>query len=194
MILNYLIFKEDYFMVWLIILAIIVVILIWFIATYNKFVTLRAKVDEAFSSMDVFLKKRYDLIPNLVSTVKGYASHEKNTLKEVVEARGKALNGNVKQRAEAEGELSSALSRLLMLKESYPELKADSQFKELSGELTSIEGEIERSRRYYNSSARGLNEYARKIPSCFVASFMKIEQVEYFTVNEEERKNVKVEF
>ena len=174
--------------------VVLLIILVWFVITYNKFVSLKAKVDEAFSSMDVFLKKRYDLIPNLVSTVKGYASHEKTTFQKVVEARGNALNGNIQERAKAEGELSNALSKLLMLKESYPALKADLQFKQLSEELTNIEGEIEKSRRYYNGSARQLNEYAKKITSCIMDSLARVKEIEYFTIKEEERENVKVEF
>lgn len=183
-------------MKWFIVLLVIaIIILIWFITTYNRFVTLRAKVKEAYSTMDVFLKKRYDLIPNLVSTVKGYAAHEKTTLEEVVEARGKALSGSGADKAKAEGELTNALSKLLMLKEAYPELKADTQFNKLSDNLSHLEEEIERSRRYYNGVVRALNEYILKVPSCIVASIMKVKEEAYFEVSSDsERENIKVEF
>ena len=104
-----------------IIIAIVVIILIWAVATYNKLINLRMKVKESFSTIDVFLKKRYDLIPNIVETVKGYATHEKTTLNQVVEARNRAVSAPIEERGKYEGELSNALSRLFMLSESYPD-------------------------------------------------------------------------
>ena len=115
-------------MVKYIIIALVVIILIWAVATYNKLISFRMKVKEGLSTIDVFLKKRYDLIPNLVETVKGYASHEKTTLNQVIEARNKAISAPIEDKSKYEGELSNALSKLLMLSENYPNLKADSQF------------------------------------------------------------------
>lgn len=177
-------------------IGIIAVVLIWFIVTYNSFISLKAKVKESFSTMDVFLKKRYDLIPNLVETVKGYTSHEKDTLEEVVRARNSAISTkNVSEKLKNEGELTNALSRLLMLQENYPNLKADTQFINLQDSLNKIEDEIERSRRYYNGVVRKLNEKVKMIPSCIIASIMNINEEPYFEIEDtNERNNVKVKF
>ena len=182
-------------MIKFIIIAIVVILLIWGVTTYNKLVSLRIKVKEGFSTIDVFLKKRYDLIPNLVETVKGYASHEKTTLSDVISARNKAVSAPIEDKSKAEGELTNALSRLLMLTENYPDLKADKQFINLQDQLKSLESEIEKSRRYYNGTVRELNTTIQKVPSCIIASIFKFKEEPFFELeNEDERKNVKVEF
>ena len=144
---------------------------------------------------DVFLKKRYDLIPNLVETVKGYAKHEKDTLSQVVEARSKAVSCSPEEKAKYEGELSNALSRLLMISENYPDLKADTQFVNLQNQLQQIESEIEKSRRYYNGLVRELNTFIQKVPTCIVASMFKFKEEPFFELeNKSERENIKVQF
>lgn len=177
------------------VIAVIAIIIIWFIVTYNNFVALRNKVKEGYSTIDVFLKKRYDLIPNIVETVKGYAKHEKETLNEVIKARGNALGSSEENRAEKEGELTRALGKLLMLTENYPDLKADKQFLNLQEQLKVIESEIERSRRYYNGVVKEMNVAVEKIPSCLVASLCNFKTEKYFEIiNNEERNNVKIQF
>jgi LemA protein len=177
--------------------AVVLVILIglWFVISHNSFITLITKVEEAFSTIDVYLKKRYDLIPNLVATVKGYASHEKETLDAVITARSKAMSSAPEQKSQTEGELSQALGRLLMLGEQYPNLKADTQFMQLQQELSNIESEIERARRYYNGIVAQLNRKVRQIPSCFVASAFHFTERPYFELEDAaQREAVKVEF
>lgn len=182
-------------MIGIIIVVIAVVIVFFFISIYNNLVSLRMKVREGFSTIDVFLKKRYDLIPNLVETVKGYANHEKETLNQVIEARGKALSSSVDDKLKYEGELSNALSRLLMLSENYPDLKADTQFVNLQNQLQQIESEIEKSRRYYNGVVREFNTSIQKFPNCIVASMFKFKEEIFFELESiNERENIKVEF
>lgn len=167
----------------------------WFILTYNNFIALRTRVKEGFSTIDVFLKKRYDLIPNLVETVKGYAKHEKDTLDKVISARGKALGSLPEDKGKNEGELSSAISRLLAIAESYPDLKADSQFLNLQEQLRIIESEIEKSRRYYNGVVRELNIAVQKIPGCIVASICNFKEEPFFEIeNQGEKENIQVKF
>jgi len=182
-------------MTWIIILVIAGVVVIWSVSTYNKLVSLRMNVKEGFSTIDVFLKKRYDLIPNLVETVKGYASHEKETLQNVVQARGNAISSSHQYKAKYEGELSNALSRLLMISENYPDLKADNQFINLQKELQNIESEIEKSRRYYNGTVKNLNKTVQSVPSCIIASLFKFKEESFFELeNTAERENIKVKF
>ena len=179
----------------IIILIVLVLIVLWAVTTYNKLVSLRINVREGFSTIDVFLKKRYDLIPNLVETVKGYASHEKDTLNQVVAARGNAISSSPQDKLKYEGELSNALSKLLMISENYPDLKANSQFINLQNELKNIESEIEKSRRYYNGTVKNLNKSIQTVPSCIVASLFGFKEEPFFELeNTEERKNVQVKF
>lgn len=182
-------------MIGIIILVVVVVILLWGVATYNKLISLRMNVKEGFSTIDIFLKKRYDLIPNIVETVKGYANHEKETLQNVIAARGNAISSTPEQKAKYEGELSNALSKLLMISENYPDLKADTQFINLQKELQNIESEIEKSRRYYNGTVKNLNKAIQSVPSCIIASMFKFKEEPFFELeNAEERKNVQVKF
>ena len=177
-----------------IILGIIVLVVIWIAATYNKFVGMKTRVEEAFSTIDVFLKKRYDLIPNVVETVKGYAGHEKETLEAVISARNKAISSSPAEKGAAEGELTNALSRLLMLSEAYPDLKANTNFTELQRQLGTMESEIEKARRYYNGIAAQMNEAVLKFPSNLVASMFGFKKVPFFEAEAEHRENVKVTF
>jgi LemA protein len=184
-----------------IIIAIVVVVFIiglvvWLISMYNKFVSMRNGVEEAFSTMDVYLKKRYDLIPNLVSTVKGYAKHEKETLENVIKARNMAMNSQTSEEKVAnENVLSGALKTLFAVAENYPELKADSQFLSLQSTLNSIETDIASSRKYYNGNVKTYNIKVEAFPSNIVAKWFKFAKKPLYEVdNNEERKNVKVEF
>lgn len=180
----------------IIIIAVIVILILWFISTYNSMSKLRLRVQEAFADMDVFLKKRYDLIPNIVETVKGYAKHESETLEKVISARSKALTGSAPvEKLANEKELSSCMSRLLMLTENYPELKADTQFIKLQNQLNAIENDIAQSRKYYNGIVRTYNSKISLIPGNIIAGICGFKSEPFFSVDDEsERKNVKVQF
>lgn len=181
---------------WIILLVIIVIILIWFVATYNTFVSLKNKVEEAFSTMDVYLVKRYDLIPNLVETVKGYAKHESETLEGVIKARNAAMNASTPAtKIESENQLSGVLSKFMALAESYPELKANTNFLDLQKQLQDMEEEIANSRKYYNGVVKTLNTKCETIPSNIVANICHFEKQPLFVVNDQvQRENVKVQF
>lgn len=174
----------------------IVLLVIWVIATYNRFISLKNNIDEAFSTMDVYLKKRYDLIPNLVSSVKGYAKHEKETLERVISARNMAMNSqNMEEKVANENALSGTLKSLFAISESYPELKADKNFMDLQESLKNIESEIASSRKYYNGVVKTYNTLREKFPSNFISNIFKFEKRPLFEIeNKDERQNVKVEF
>ncbi|MCH5155137.1 MAG: LemA family protein [Clostridiales bacterium] len=181
---------------------IVIVCIIWYITTHNSLISLKNDVEEAFSAMDVHMKKRYDLIPNLVSTCKGYAKHESETFTRVTEARnaamaarGSAASSDI-DRISAERELSSSLRTLLtFVQEQYPQLKADSQFNNLSRQLEQIEEEIARSRKYYNAKIKMFNNKVEKFPSSIVAGRMKLERKPSFEIDDAaERVAPKVSF
>lgn len=178
------------------VLLLIIILIGWGISTHNKFVTLRSSVEEAFSTMDVYLKKRYDLIPNLVETVKGYAKHESEVLKGVTEARSNAQAATTAaEKLEANAQLTQALRSFNVVMEKYPELKANQNFMSLQSDLRSIEGEIANSRKYYNGIVKAFNTKRQTIPSSIIANMMKLEKQPYFEVDDAvERKNVKVSF
>lgn len=181
----------------IIIAAVVLIIAIWFIATMNGLVQRKTTVEEAFSGMDVFLKKRYDLIPNIVNTVKGYAAHEKETLEGVIAARNKAVSANrsnVNEAVEAEKDFTGAVSRLLAIAENYPDLKANAQFLNLQNQLTAIENDIAQARKYYNGAVKQYNLKTAMFPSSIVAAILGHKKISFFEVAENERENVKVEF
>lgn len=181
-------------MKFIIILIIILALVMWFISAYNKLVFGRMKVREAFSTMDIYLKKRFDLIPNLVETIKGYMGHENETLTKVVELRSKVASNN-EEKMENEKELSNAVSRLLMVVENYPELKADTQFLNLQKQLQSIENDIENARRYYNGTVNHLNTMVNLIPTNIVAKICNIKEEAFFKIeNETQRENIQIKF
>ncbi len=170
--------------VWVII-GIVVILLFIFMATYNKLVRLRNQVKNAWAQIDVQLKRRYDLIPNLVETVKGYVKHERETLEAVTNARNMAqqlASAGAGERAKAEGELSSALSRLLAVVENYPDLKANQNFLALQEELTSTENKISFSRQYYNDSVLRYNNQTQVFPSNIIANLTGFKADEFFEV------------
>jgi len=184
--------------VW-IILGVIVVVGIFLWATYNSLVTLRVRVDEAWSDINVQLKRRLDLIPNLVETVKGYAAHESGVFTAVTEARANVINANgVKETAAAENQFEGALKSLFAVAEAYPDLKANANFVELQRELVDTEDKIQASRRFYNSGVTGLNTKVQTFPANIVASLFSFKNREFFDVDETEReaanKPVEVKF
>lgn len=180
----------------LVVLALVSAILLWGILIYNGLVRMRNMVQEAWSGIDVQLKRRTDLIPNLVSTVKGYAAHEKGTLEEVIRLRGVAQNAQgVGETAQAQGLLGAALGRLFALAENYPDLKANANFAQLQASLGEIEDEVQLSRRYYNGAVRNLNIAVESFPSNLIAGRFGFEKAEFFELESpSERAVPKVEF
>ncbi len=165
------------------------------IALYNRMVRLRIRCDESWASIDAQLKRRADLIPNLVETVKGYAAHEKGLFEELTEARAKAIaGGSVQERAEAEGLLTGALRSLFAVAEAYPELKANTNFLQLQESLSKIEDDIQMARRYYNAVVRDYNAAIETFPGNLFAGVFGFTPRHYFEVAEADREPVKVEF
>ncbi|MDP1731570.1 MAG: LemA family protein [Devosia sp.] len=182
----------------LIILAIVVAAAGFVIFLYNDLVKKRQLVEEGWSGIDVQLKRRTDLIPNLLETVKGYMGHERETLEAVTNARAAATagaNAGPEERARLEGALSGALGRLIAIAEAYPDLKANTTFLEFQGALQTVEDEIQMSRRYYNGAVRDLNTAVESFPSNVVANAFKFEKAEYFELgNEADRAVPNVKF
>ena len=172
----------------LLVLGIIAAIAFIFIGTYNRIVNLNQRCSQAFADVDVQLKQRHDLVPNLVETVKGYASHEKETLQEVIDARNSAVSasGPAEQGA-AEGVLGAALGRLFALAEAYPDLKANTNFLELQRELADIENKIAAARRFFNNSVQEYNTTIQQIPGNFIAPMGNFEAREFFEIPEASR-------
>jgi LemA protein len=183
--------------IWFSVILIVVVLLIvaFVVAQYNGLVKLRNLVDNAWAQIDVQLKRRYDLIPNLVETVKGYASHEKETLQSVTQARNMAVNAQgPAAQAEAENVLTGALKSLFAVSEAYPDLKANQNFLELQEELTSTEDRVAYSRQYYNDNVTRLNTKNETFPAMLFAGMAKATHREYFEAEPDSRGPVKVEF
>lgn len=167
------------------------------ISIFNRFGKLRNMVKDAWSNIDVALKRRHDLIPNLVSTVKGYAAHEQETLHNVVVARNAAMaspKGDINAQIKAEGELQQTLGKLFALSEAYPDLKANTNFLDLQQKLSEIEENLERSRRYYNSTVRENNTYGESFPGTVFAGMFKYQHFDYFEAEAAERENIDVDF
>lgn len=180
----------------IIVIVLIAILVIWFISMYNGFVQLKNSCDEAFATMDVYLKKRYDLIPNLVETVKGYAKHEKETLEKVVAARNMAQSAStLEDKVAGENILQGTLKTLFAVAESYPDLKANTNFLELQKKLGSVEEDIANSRKYYNAVVKTFNSKCEMFPTNIVASMFHFTKKPMFEVQSaEERENVKVSF
>lgn len=178
-----------------IILAVVVVIALWVIASFNGLVTLKNRAKEAWADIDVQLKRRYDLIPNLVETVKGYAVHEKELFEKVTQARANAMGaGTVKAKADAENMLSATLKSLFAVSENYPDLKASTNFLELQRELTDTEDKIQAARRFYNTNVRDLNIGIESFPGNIFAAMFGFKQMELFEIAAGEREPVAVKF
>ena len=181
-----------------IILAIIAVIVLWFVAVFNGLITLRNRSQEAWADIDVQLKRRYDLIPNLVNTVKGYATHEREAFEKVTEARSRAMGaGTTQDKVQAENMLTGELKTLFAVAEAYPDLKANQNFLELQRQLTDTEDKIQAARRFYNGNVRDLNTSLQSFPGNTIAEFFHFEPREFFALDESEaaaRQPVKVQF
>ena len=174
-----------------IVLGVIVVVVLWVISVYNRLVTLRQRVGQSFADIDVQLKQRHDLIPNLVETVKGYAAHERGTLEAVIQARNTAMAAQgPAQQAAAENMLSGTLRQLFALSESYPDLKANTNFQQLQAELTDIENKLAASRRFFNNSVGEFNAARRQFPTVVFASMFGFGQDRNFFDVGEERKTL----
>lgn len=180
-----------------IVLIIVIVLVLWFVFAYNRFVRLITRAKEAWSDIEVQMKRRYDLIPNLVSTVKGYAAHESTAFENVTKARAMAIGaGTLAEKAGAENMLGSALKSLFAVAEAYPELKANQNFLDLQRELSDTEDKIQASRRFYNTNVRDLNIATDTFPSNIIARIFSFAKMEFFGLEGEEaaREPVKVQF
>jgi len=172
-----------------IVLLILAAIVFWLVLAFNSLVTLRQRAKEAWSDIDVQLKRRYDLIPNLVQTVKGYAAHEKGVFEKVTEARARAMGAKgIKEQAQAENALSATLKTLFAVAENYPDLKASVNFVELQKELADTENKIQAARRFYNGNARDLNIKIESFPANVVALVFNFKKMEFFELEEEAAK------
>ena len=178
-----------------IVLVVIVLLLIYVIATYNGLVQLRNRVRDQWSQIDIQLKRRFDLIPNLVETVKGYMSHEKDTLKEIVEARNTYTTATTHEDAvKADTELTKSISKLFALAEAYPDLKANENFNSLQKELSETEDKISTARQFYSDTVLKYNDKIQMFPSSLIAGIFGFKEEKFFEAAETERENVKVSF
>ena len=180
-----------------IILLVVALVFFWVISAYNRLVTLKNRAKEAWADIDVQLKRRYDLIPNLVETVKGYAAHERELFEKVTEARTKAMGAQtIKEKGEAENFLSSTLKSLFAVAENYPDLKASTNFLELQRELRDTEDKIQAARRFYNTNVRDLNIKIESFPANIIAETFRFGKIEFFEIEEAAaaREPVRVNF
>lgn len=178
-----------------VLIAVIVIIALWFLSTYNHFVTLRNRVREAWSQIDVQLKRRSSLIPNLVETVKGYAKHEKEVFENVTRARSALMGAkNPHEAAAANDMLSGALKSLFAIAEAYPNLRASENFKELQEELSDTETKVAASRQFYNTNVLDLNNSLEVMPSAIVGQMFGFKKEDFFKATEEEKKDIEVKF
>jgi len=172
----------------LIVLAVIVALILWVITVYNSLISMRQRVNQAFADVDVQLRQRHDLIPNLVETVKGYAAHERGTLDEVVKARNAAMTAQgPAQQAAAENMLTGALRQLFALSESYPDLKASANFQQLQAELTDLENKIAAARRFFNNAVQEYNAGIQRFPAALFASSFGFAPKEFFDLGEDRK-------
>lgn len=180
-------------MIWIIV-GIVVILILFVIGTYNSLISLRNKKDDQWSQIEVQLKRRADLIPNLVETVKGYAKHENNTLKEVIEARNTYVAASTpEEEMKASGEVTKALNKLFALSESYPDLKANENFKELQKAIVDVEEHLQASRRCYNANVSIYNQLIVSFPINLVAKNKKMTKNDFFEIEESKKENVKIE-
>ena len=179
-----------------ILIVVIAAVVLWLISIYNSLIRLKNRVDEAWSDIDVQLKRRYDLIPNLVETVKGYASHEKELFIKVTEARSRAMQaGSLHDKAEAENMLSDTLKSLFAVAENYPQLRASENFAKLQDELSDTENKIQAARRFYNGMVRDFNTKVQVFPNNLIAGILSFKSREFFEIEEaKEKENVQVKF
>ncbi len=177
------------------IIGALVVLAALLVGLYNRLAKQKVLVEEASADIETFLKQRYDMIPNLVEIVKGYAKHEKDTFKEVTEMRSKAMSaGSLSEKMEIEDQLSKAVSKIIAVAESYPELKANTNFQDLQSSLKELEENIQKSRRFYNGSARDFNTLIAVFPNNLLAGIFGFSKLPFFEASEEEKKNVEIKF
>lgn len=180
---------------WMILIIVLVLIVLWAISVYNSLIALRNRVKDQWAQIDVQLKRRFDLIPNLVETVKGYTKHESETLEAVIKARNTYVSATVpEEQMKADGELTKAISKLFALTESYPDLKANTNFQALQRELTETESKIAAARQFYNDTVMVYNNKVSMVPSNIIAGLFKFNKEAFFEANETERQNVQVKF
>ena len=178
-----------------VIIGIVVLLVLWIITTANSITKKKMKAEQAFADVDVFLTQRYDLIPNLVSTVKGYSKHEKETFEAVVKARNAAVKAtDMNDKIDADNTVTEAIGKLFALAEAYPELKANENFVKLQDSLESVEKDLVGARRYFNAAAQEYNFATKVIPNCIVAKLFGYQPMSMFTATEDARQNVKVDF
>lgn len=179
----------------IIIIVVLVLLVLWGVGVYNNLVSLRNRVKDQWAQIDVQLKRRFDLIPNLVETVKGYTKHESETLEAVIKARNTYVSANTPQdQMKADGELTQAISKLFALTESYPDLKANTNFQHLQTELSETESKIASARQFYNDTVLLYNNKVEMIPSNIIAGMFKFKKEAFFEADEKERENVQVKF
>lgn len=179
---------------WIILVVVLAVLVLAVILIYNSLVRLKLRAENAWSQIDVQLKRRYDLIPNLISTVKGYMKHEKGVLTEVTNARTALISGSMKDKAKASNQITEALKSIFAVAENYPQLKANENFKLLQEELSGTESKIAYSRQFYNDSVMELNQAINTFPRNLLAGMFNFAEKEFFETSGEEKKNIKVEF
>jgi len=179
----------------LVVIGLVALVIFWMIFTYNRMVTLRNRIDNAWSQIGVELRRRYDLIPNLVETVKGYAAHERETFEEVTKARQAGIDaGTLQDRVQAENMITAALKRLFAVAEAYPELRATENFQKLQDELSGAEGRIAYFRQFYNDTVLMYHNLIQSFPSRIIAGMCNFRMREYFEIEEAARGPVKVDF
>ena len=178
---------------WIALIVVVVLLIVWIIGVYNNLVSLKMRVKNAWAQIDTQLKRRFDLIPNLVETVKGYAAHEQGTLEKVIAARNTYASAtSVEDKAKANNELTSTLKSIFALGEAYPELKANENFLNLQDELAGTENRVATARKDYNDAVKAYNTKIQTIPSNIIANMMGKQQREYFEVSDESKKDVPV--
>ncbi|MEK6935030.1 MAG: LemA family protein [Nanoarchaeota archaeon] len=180
-------------LIWILII-ILIVIIFYVILAYNSFVRIRNRIENAWAQIDVQLKRRYDLIPNLVETVKGYMKHERQTLESLTKARASLMNPSLAKKAQASNQITEALKTIFAVAENYPKLKASKNFLHLQEELSGTESKIAYARQFYNDSVLTLNQKVQTFPSKIIASLFGFKEKEYFEIEEEAKKPVKVKF
>lgn len=180
--------------IWLIIIGVLAVVVLYLIASFNRLIGLKNRANNAWSQIDVQLKRRYDLIPNLVNAVKGYIKHERGTLTEITKMRSKLISGSMSEKAKASDAISNALKTIFAVSEDYPKLQASENFKMLQEELAGTESKIAFSRQFYNDNVMSLNNKIQQFPSNIIANWLNFKEKEFFKSEEREKKPVKVEF
>ena len=179
----------------LVLVVLFAVVAVYLISAYNKGIVLKNYVEEAFSTMDVYMKKRWDMIPNLMETVKGYMEHEKSTFEQITNLRNKNYNNmSADEKLDVNKQLGVGLANLFAVAENYPELKANENFNNLMSEISAVENDIANSRKYYNGTVRELNTYTQMFPSNIICGMFGIKAAQLYEIDEAERENVKVQF